>query len=68
MKKDIQKFHLLLLEIKALRSSTRRANWQILYTSLIVTPWGVTVNGANHMTPSGQASPNNTYLNHKSFK
>ena len=36
--------------------------------SMVLTPFGVTIYGSGHMTPWGQPSPNNTYLNYKSFK
>lgn len=36
--------------------------------SMVITPFGVTVYGTLHMTPYGQPSINNTYLNYKSLK
>ena len=45
-----------------------RSNGKGAAPSMVITPFGVTLYGAGHMTPWGQPSPNNTYLNYKSLK
>jgi len=45
-----------------------RGNGKGAAPSMVITPFGVTLYGAGHMTPWGQPSPNNTYLNYKSLK